>query len=88
MKVEKEQMKEIKEFSKRLEVLYNTFNWRWCDSKNPPTVKEIEKHIIEMIKGLKKKTKSISCGGITIEKEESGQYRIEWRLTEQIWLNL
>lgn len=88
MKIITKDKKQIIEFSKKLEVLYKTFNWTWCSSSETPTAKDIEKHIIDLISKMEKTSMSTSCGGITIEKEEEGYYCIEWRLTESIWLNL
>jgi len=88
MKIRLKDRKQITEFSKKLEVLYEIFNWTWWDSEEPPTAEKIEEHITNLIKGMKKSTDSVSCGGITIEKEDEGYYRIEWKLKESIWLDL
>lgn len=67
IKFNKKQLKEIRVFSKKVEVLYQFCNWNWGD--DIPTAKKIEELIIQLAGDLGKKSESISSGGIKIERD-------------------
>ncbi len=83
-------MKKIKEFSKKLEVLYKIFNWTWLGNPETPTAKQIEKTILNLIKSCQKKdTLSSSTGGIVVKKEnDDWTWEISWRLEETLYLDI
>jgi hypothetical protein len=67
----KENEVEIEKFSKKLEVLYEFLDWHWRDNEETPMAKEIKENIMYLLKDMKGSDK-ISCGGITIERDEFG----------------
>lgn len=80
------QKKEIKRFSKELEVIYRLFDWKWYSGDETPIAKEIEKTIHGLLKDLEnRKTSSAGTGGITVKKVETG-IEISWALEKSIWI--
>jgi hypothetical protein len=76
--------KEIERFATKLEVLYEFFDWHWIDNEETPTAKEIKENIMDLLKDMKGSDK-ISCGGITIERDDYG-YDIYFSKEYHLWL--
>ena len=86
--------REVKEFAKRLAVLYELFNWRWSD-EDIPDEKRIEKMIYYLIKrvvSIRKEDGTSECsvgtGGITVHIDDVDNLDITWSLEKNIYIEL
>jgi len=81
--------KDIIKFCKKLETLYELFNWTWQDNAESPTYIEIYNLIEELAKELEKDKKASSVGSWWIELTfDWEEYWLEicWRLNKTIYL--
>ena len=90
-----EQKKQIHEFAKQLEPLYELFNWEWANwtisdgmECECPKADNIEKTIIGLIKELKRNKESqISTGGIAVSmNKDVGDIEVRWSLEKFLYL--
>ena len=83
----------IRAFADKLAVLYELFNWKWCDEV--PCSKKIEETIHYLIKRTKEVMEEdcenygqVSTGGITVMIDEYDNLDIKWAKEEAIYLQL
>ena len=85
---------EIKKFAKKLEVLYELFNWEWVDY-HIPNAEKIEENIYYLINRaikirMEDKTEcvGVGSGGITVDIDEFDNLNIKWTLEKSLYLQL